>query len=207
VEKVTADVAAGDAQLGAHQRDHDVREVLADAGVGGEREVDRRIHLGRLGLVVEVFVDLLVQLVQHHQRVVPALHVKLIGERIERRRWRGKLAGEEHLPVVALFDHAVELGPGVGREEGGNLRRRRDLHQRLGHDHQLAVLPRDVEVVDLVGQMVAVAEDAATRAHREMKRQAALVLVGARMHARLHHALAYRVGVEELGEMADRVIH
>jgi hypothetical protein len=54
------------------------------------------------------------------------------------------------------------------------------------------MLPGNIEVVHLVGQMVAIAEDAAARADRQMKRQAALVLVGARMHARLHHALADR---------------
>ena len=46
VEEVAADVAAGDAQLRSDQRDHDVREVLADASVGQQGEVDGRVHLG-----------------------------------------------------------------------------------------------------------------------------------------------------------------
>ena len=150
---------------------------------------------------------LLVDLVEHGQRVVAAAHVQLLGKRVQRRRSRGEFAGQQHLPVVALLDHAVQFGPRIGREEGGDRRRGLRLHQRLGDDHQLAVLAGDVEVVDLVGQVVSVAEDAAARADREMEGEAALVLVAARMHARLHHGLAHRVGVEELGQMTDRIVH
>ena len=69
------------------------------------------------------------------------------------------------------------------------------------------MLAGDVEVVDVVGEVVAVAEDAAARADREMEGEAALMGVGARVHARLHDAFADGSLVEELGQMADGVVH
>src|ERR1035441_617857 len=69
------------------------------------------------------------------------------------------------------------------------------------------MLPGNVEVVYLVRQVIAVAEDAAARAYGEVKRQAALVLVRPRMHARLHHALAHRVGIKKLRQMPNRIVH
>ena len=58
VVEIAADIAAGDLQLGADERDHDVGEILADAGLGGEGVLDGRVSLGGLRLVVEVFVEL-----------------------------------------------------------------------------------------------------------------------------------------------------
>ena len=141
------------------------------------------------------------------ERVVAAGDVELLGEGIERGGGGGELAGQKHLPEVSLLDQAVQLSPCIGREGCGDGRGGLHLDQRLGDDDQLAVLAGNVEVMDLVGEVVAVAEDAAARADGEMEGEAALVLVAARVHARLHHALAHRIGVEELGQMTDRIVH
>jgi len=207
VVEVAADVAAGDAELRPDQGDHDVGEVLADAHATGERDVDGGVDLGGLWDVVEEVVDLLVELLEDEQGIVAAADVELVGEEVERGRGGGELGGEEHLGVVAVGDHVVQLDPGVGGEEGGNLVARLDLDEGFGDDDELAVLAGDVEVMDMVGEVIAIAEDAAARADGEVKGEAALVLVRARVHARLHHAFADGVAVEELREVADGVIH
>src|ERR1700737_4054862 len=67
--------------------------------------------------------------------------------------------------------------------------------------------PRDIEVMHIVCKMVSIAEDPAPWAHRKMKSQTTLILIAARMHPRLHHALADLVAVQKLRQMANRVIH
>jgi hypothetical protein len=46
--------------------------------------------------------------------------------------------------------------------------------------------------------MVAIGKYPASRTYRERKRQAALIAVASRVHARLHHALAYMIRIPEL---------
>src|SRR5271163_285203 len=65
----------------------------------------------------------------------------------------------------------------------------------------------NIEVVHIVRQVVAIAEDPASRAHRKMKRQAALILIAPRMHPRLHHAFADLIAVQKLRQMANRIVH
>ncbi len=177
-----------------------MREVLADTGLVGEGEVDGGVHLGGLGLVVEVLVDLLIELMQDHQRIVTAMDVEGAGEVFERIGRLGELAWEQHLPEVTLFHQMIELGPGVGREEGGNPRGGLNLDEGFGHDDQLRMLAGNVEVMDVVGEVVAVAEDTTARADGEVKGETALILVAARVHTRLHHAFADGIAVEELGQ-------
>ena len=98
--------------------------------------------------------------------------------------------GQQHLPVVAGVDQLVESAPGVGREEAGHVGQRLLLDDRLGDDDELVVLAGNVEVLDVVAEVVAIAEDAAARADGEREGEAVLVGVGARVHARLHDALA-----------------
>ena len=50
------------------------------------------------------------------------------------------------------------------------------LHERFRHDHELAMLVRDVKVVDVVRKVVAIAEHAAARRNRKMEGEAALHL-------------------------------
>jgi hypothetical protein len=65
------------------------------------------------------------------------------------------------------------------------------------------MLARNVEVMHVVGEVIAIAEDSATRADGEVEGKTALRVVTARMHPRLHHAFADGVTVEELREMAN----
>ena len=67
------------------------------------------------------------------------------------------------------------------------------------------VLAGNIEVLHVVAEVVAIAEDAAAGADGERKGEAVLVEVGARVHARLHDALADGVRVAEAGEVADGV--
>ena len=50
-------------------------------------------------------------------------------------------------------------------------------------------------------------EDTASRANRELKIKATLHGIGARVHVRLHDALAHRVGIYEFGQVPDCVVH
>jgi hypothetical protein len=116
-----------------------------------------------------------------------------------------KVRGQQHLPVVAGFDQLVERLPGVGRQKAGTSGSDLLLDDRLGDDDQLVVLAGNVEVLHVVAQVVAIAEDAAARADRERKREAVLVGVGARVHARLHDALADGLRVAEARKVPDGI--
>ena len=180
-------------------------EILADALPAFERDVDRRVDLGRARDVVEVLVDAVVELVQELQRVVAAGHVQVVGQLVEQGGGGGELGREEEFPVVALVDHVVEIGPGIGREEGRDADGGLDLDEGLGDDDELAVLAGDVEVMDGVGEVVAVGEGAAPRRDGQVEGEAALLRVRARVHARFHHGFGDGLVVQELGEVADGV--
>ncbi len=207
VGEVSGDVAAGDSELGPNEGDHDVGEVLADAFAGFEGVVDGGVDVGGAGDVVEVAEDALVELMEEHEGVVAATDIEVEGELVEERGGGAELGGEEELPVVAFGDDGVEVGPGVGGEEAGDLEGGLDFDEGLGDDDELAVLAGDVEVVDVVAEVVAVGEDAATGADGEVEGEAALVGVGAGVHAGLHHGLADGVFVEEFCQVADGVEH
>jgi hypothetical protein len=81
------------------------------------------------------------------------------------------------------------------------------INQRFGNDYQLGMLARNVEVVNIIPQVVAIGEGAATRTDRQMKRQTALASVAAGMHARLHDAFTHRRRVSELRKVSDRIEH
>jgi hypothetical protein len=85
--------------------------------------------------------------------------------------------------------------------------KRHDFDKGLRHDNKLRMLAWDVEVVHVVGEVVPIAEGATAWADGEVKGETALRIVAAWMHPRLHHAFTYRVAIEELREMANRVIH
>ena len=116
-----------------------------------------------------------------------------------------KVAGQQHLPVVAGLDQVVESLPGVGREKAGHVGQRLLFDDGLGDDDQLIVLAGNVEVLHVVAQVVAIAEDAAARADGEREGEAVLAGVGARVHARLHDALADGVRVAEAREVPDGI--
>ena len=67
------------------------------------------------------------------------------------------------------------------------------------------MLAGNVEVLHVVAEVVAIAEDAAARADGEREGEAVLVGVGARVHARLHDALADGLRVAEAREMPDGI--
>jgi len=164
--------------------------------------VERATSMGESALV-----ELGVELVEGAERVVLAADVEVLAEVFELGGELCEFTGEEHLPEVALVDEAVEFVPGAVGEGLRDFVMDGHLDERFGDDDELAVLAGDVEVVDVIGEVVAVREDATSRADGEMKGEAPLLGVGARVHARLHDAFADGSLVEKLGQMADRVVH
>jgi hypothetical protein len=79
------------------------------------------------------------------------------------------------------------------------------LHQGFGYHHQLRVLSRDIEVMDIIAQVIAIRENPATGADRQGEGEAALIVIAARVHARLHEAFAYLVRVKELGQVPYQI--
>ena len=69
------------------------------------------------------------------------------------------------------------------------------------------MLSRNVKVMDIISQVVAVGKNPAARTHRQMERQAALAALVPRMHAHFHHALADHGSVAKLGEMPNEIEH
>ena len=131
--------------------------------------------------------------------------IHLLGEQRDGWGFNGEGGGQQHLPVVAGLDELVEVSPGIGGKEAGHVGRGLLLDDGLGDDDELIVFAGDVEVLDVVAEVVAIAEDAAAGADGERKVEAVLGGVGARVHARLHDALADGVRVAEAREVADGV--
>ena len=112
---IAADVTAGNSDV-AHQRGHDVREILAHAFASFDRVVDRRIDVGGFGHVIEPIVD--------RCRSIRSRKVSGSSRRCDlqarrsgpSRAARGlrELAGHQHFPIIAGGDQRVELRPGVG---------------------------------------------------------------------------------------------
>ena len=69
------------------------------------------------------------------------------------------------------------------------------------------MLSRNIKVVDVVAHVIAVGKHPATRAHRQVKGETALVALAARMHPRFHHALADRRGVVKFRQMLNGIEH
>ncbi len=64
-----------------------------------------------------------------------------------------------------------------------------------------------IEVMDHIAQVPGIREDAGARADRELKREAALRVLAARVHAHLHDALPDGLAVAVTGEVANSVKH
>ena len=65
------------------------------------------------------------------------------------------------------------------------------------------MLSGNVEMVNVVAHVIAIGKHTAARAHRQVKRETALVALAARMHPRFHHTLAHRRGVVEFRQMLE----
>ena len=154
--------------------------------------VDRRVDARGAGHVFEVVEEALVQLLHEHAADRRAGRPPSAGPAASRAGVSTRTAGQQHLPVVAASTMASRACHASGERKCGNVGQRLLLHHRLGHDDELVVLAGNVEVLHVVAEVIAIAEDAAARADGEREGEAVLVRVGARMHARLHDALADR---------------
>jgi len=92
-----------------------------------------------------------------------------------------------------------------GERKSRNVRHGLLFNNGLGNDDQLVVLTRNVEVVDVVAEVVAVGEDAAAGTDGEREGEAVLIGVGAGVHARFHDALADRARVAVTRKVPDGI--
>src|SRR5262245_25975371 len=65
----------------------------------------------------------------------------------------------------------------------------------------------NIEMMDDIRQVVAVAEDVGARLRGQFKFQASLITLAARLHPHFHHTLRNRSAVNEPGDVANRVEH
>ena len=80
--EIAGDVAGGDADM-AEQGDHGVGKVLANALAADDGFVDGGVDAGGAGLVIEVVVEALVELLDEHEGVVAAGDAHLGGKECE----------------------------------------------------------------------------------------------------------------------------
>ena len=92
-----------------------------------------------------------------------------------------------------------------GERKAGTFGHRLLLDDGLGDNDELTVLAGNVEMMNIIAKVVAVGEDAASRADGERKSQAVLLRVGARMHARFHDAFADRLRIAIAREVPDGI--
>jgi len=211
VEQVAADVAAWNADA-PRQSDHDVRKILANPLPAFERVIDGRIHARALGNIGDLAIQRGVEVQHQMQWIAPPgllarFHAELLREPFQQLAGLSKVAGHQHLDVVAGRDHLIQLGPGRFAQRLGQRQHGLHVHQRVGDDRELLVPPRDIEVMDRVAKIVPIGLHTRPGMHHELKRQAALWAVRARLHARLHQAFAHVLAIAEFRQMADAVIH
>ena len=66
------------------------------------------------------------------------------------------------------------------------------------------MLSWNIEMMNVVANVIAISEHAATRAYRQMERETALIAFATRVHPRFHHALTDGSSVVEFRQMLDR---
>src|ERR1700688_363290 len=109
------------------------------------------------------------------------------------------MLGTEIEVVVALPFQRVRRS----RKEGA----RRDLDHRLRVDPQLGVFSQHVEMIDRVSVMICVCIKLRSRTGGDLKIAQRLMRFRARLHLKLHSALANRIGVAEACDMPEGVEH
>ncbi len=87
--------------------------------------------------------------------------------------------------------------------EDGNISRWLHIKQGFSHDHQIGMMSRNIEVMNVVAYVISIGKHPASRAYRQMKRETALVPFAARVHPRFHHTLTDWRGVVEFRQMLD----
>jgi hypothetical protein len=136
-----------------------------------------------------------------HERVIATDDIEPSGEIDEGGALDGEGAGKEHLPIVARGNDFIERGPRVRGEETRHGGEGLLLDDGLGNDDELGVVARDIEVLDIVAEVITITEDAAARTDGEREREAMLIGVRARVHARFHDALSDGLRVAETCEV------
>lgn len=172
--EISGHVAGWDADV-AKEGDHGVSKVLADATRVENGLVDGRIYARRTRNIFEELEETAIEFLNDHEGVVAPNDLHSLCQPEKRRGFDGKLTGQEHLPVIAGFDHGIEGLPRVGRERRGNFGHGLLFNDGFGDDHELVVLARDIKMMNVVAEMVAIGEDAAPWADGKREGEAVLV--------------------------------
>ena len=144
----------------AHQRDHDVRKILADALMGLQRIVDRRIDARGVRRVVEIFVDRGIDFLQQRQRIAAPLELKFVAQAEKHFRWLRVVARKQHFPIIAVRDQFIEFAPGALLDVF-DVEARKHVDGGFGDDFDGIVLAGNVEVVHGVAIEIAETETVA----------------------------------------------
>ncbi len=190
-----------------HQRDHDVRKVLAYALARPQRIINRGIHTRRTRLVNEVLEDAHLDLPQHRHRIITAHHMQLRRQFHQQRTRLRIVAWHQHFPIVVARHRLVDLVPHVRTYLLRPGRERLHFDQRRCGDSQILVPRRNIEVMHDVAEVVVILKHARPRRHIEMERQAVLGPLRAGMQSHFHRCLADGVRIPELRLVLDRVVH
>ena len=94
-------------------------------------------------------------------------------------------------------------GPSDSRERRGSFH----IHQSVGDNRQLPMLPGNVEMVNEIADVILIRENPRLRTDGQLKREASLRVLAARLHAQFHYALPNGTAVPKTSEMPDRVEH
>src|SRR6185503_9285089 len=84
---------------------------------------------------------------------------------------------------------------------------RQTFDQRFGGDRETRVPGGDVEVMDGIAVVILIHHHPRVGRRRQREVETALIVVGPRLHARLHHALGDGRVVGEARDVADRITH
>jgi hypothetical protein len=69
------------------------------------------------------------------------------------------------------------------------------------------MLPCNVEMVNAIAEVVLIRENPRLRVYRQLKREASLRVLAARLHSQFHYTLPDRTAVPKTSEMPDSEEH
>ena len=159
--QVAAHVAAGNAQS-AHQRDHDVREILANPTPRAQRVVDRRIHLRAVRRVLEGAKERGIQIEKCFDRRRAPRHMQLALERVQQVGRPGVAARQEHVPIVPGVHARIQTVP-IQNFAPFNRRRLAHIDDGLRDDLNVILAAGDIEVMHGVPEKILIRHDVGLR--------------------------------------------
>ena len=172
----------------AGQRNHDVREILANTLAIFQGQIDRRIHFRRLWNIRKLFIEPGVQFAQRCQRILTPVKANVLPQFGQFLCLQRKFAGRLHFPMFAALVAIIHVLPGVHCKALRQLVLGLDFHHGCGNDGQFGMHSWHIEVMHSVPQIVAETVDMHARRNMQFVLQAALIQFRARAHPYFHYA-------------------